>query len=181
MTMLHVFEIMTEEKASGPHIEVGSLFPEAFNFIIALGTLAVVMFIMYTFLWKHLVAFIETRQNHIEHEIQSATEKNVHAEKMLSESKEKLECVHAESEQLMKAATERVKTFEEVERSKFVEQMTNEKLMMQERLETELKKQKQKQNQEVLTLASQLATQFLKEQSIDTIEASIQKLQKVGE
>ncbi|MGL4663377.1 MAG: hypothetical protein ACRCV7_06820 [Culicoidibacterales bacterium] len=178
--MLHLFEIMAEE-AHGPHIEVGGLFPESFNFIIALGTLAIVMFIMYKFLWKHLVTFIETRQNHIEHEIKAATEKNVNAEKMLSESKEKLENVHAESEHMMKAAQERVKTFEESERVKFLEQMANEKVLMQERLDTELKKQKQKQNEEVLTIASELAARFLKEQPIDTVEASIQKLQKVGE
>lgn len=180
MTMLHLFEIMTEE-ASGPHIEVGGLFPEAFNFIIALGTFVIVMFIMYKFLWKHLVTFVEARQNHIEHEIQAATEKNVNAEKMLSESKEKLEHVHIESEQMMKAAQERIKRFEEDERLKFAEQIAHEKVLMQERLETELKKQKQKQNEEVLTIASQLATRFLKEQPIDTVEASIQKLQKVGE
>lgn len=178
--MLHLFEVLTEEK-SGPHIEVGGLFPETFNFIIAFGTLALVMFIMYKFLWKHLVAFIEKRQDHIEQEIKSATIKNVNAEKNLAESQDKLALVHSESEQMMKAAAERVKTYEEVEREKFAEQLAHEKVLMQERLETEMKKQKQKQNEEVIAIASQLATQFLKEQSLDSVESSIKKLQKVGE
>lgn len=178
--MLHLFEIMTEEK-SGPHIEVGGLFPESFNFIIALGTFAIVMFVLYKFLWKHLVAFIEARQNHIEQEIKTASEKNVQATKALNESRTKLESVHAESEQLMQGAVERVKTYEDEERAKFAAQMAHEKALMQERLETDMKKQKQKQNEEVIAIASQLATQFLKDQSLDSVEASIKKLQKVGE
>lgn len=179
--MLHLFETLSEEATSGPSIEVGGLFPHAFNFIIALGTFAIVIFIMYKFLWKQLIAFIDARQDHIEREITTATEKNVKAEKMLSESRAKLEHVHVESEQMMKSAQARVKTFEEAERAKFAEQMAHEKLMMQERLETELKKQKQKQNEEVLAKAAELASSFLKEQPLDTVEASIQKLQKVGE
>lgn len=180
MQSFEFLNILTTSESESP-VEISGIFPSSFNFIIAFGTLLIVVIVLVKFLWKPVIQYIENRQNFIAGKLKSASEKEQESIDQLDKTKEKLANVSVESELMLQNAKNRADQFEKIEKEKLAKELFLERERNKERMDLELAKMQKEMNTKVISHSVQIAKTYLGDANVDDIESSIAKLTKAGE
>ena len=174
--------VSKNEDRGGNIVELDSL-SIIFNIVVQVLLLAFVFTLLYIFAWKPFIKYLSDRQNAVIEAQESARKETEKASQVAMEAKAKLQEINGKADEIIENAEETAKQIVAKQREVAQKEITKKMEVADLQLEQERRRLEEEMEAKAVTLASDIAAQFLTSKiSEEATEQQIEHfLEKMGE